>query len=54
MRIDLSFWPVVHLWKVTVLRCDREVTSLSGFITRAQALQCAKDWRNFIEHDQAE
>src|SRR5262245_20077302 len=27
MRIDLSFWPVAHLWKVTVFRYDREVFS---------------------------
>jgi len=54
MRIDLSFWPLVHLWKVTVFRCDREVISMPGFITRAQAVECAHDWRNVIEHDQAE
>jgi hypothetical protein len=51
IKIDLFFWPAVNLWKVTVLRCDREVTSLDGFITRAQAMQFADDWRNFIEHD---
>jgi hypothetical protein len=54
MLIDLSFWPAVQLWKVTLLRCHRKVTLLSGFITRAQAVQCADDWRKCIEYDETE
>jgi hypothetical protein len=54
IKIDLFFWPAVHLWKVTVFRWGREVTSLDGFITRAHAMQCADDWRGVIEHDHAD
>jgi len=54
IKIELFLWPAVNLWKVTVVRCGREVTSLDGLITRAQAMQFADDWRNFIEHDPSE